>query len=146
MLSTVLQYPRPESLRRLEHEYSFGERLDPRWSARPIAIARHWDRTVLVLEDPGGVPLDQLLGRPANVEFFLRLAIGLSTAIDQLHERGVIHKEIKPGNILQTLSAASAGSRALASHRGRRASACLLNLRNLSPGPLPTWHPNRPDE
>jgi serine/threonine protein kinase len=63
-------------------------------------IARHWDRTVLVLEDPGGVPLDQLRGRPLAIAFCLRLAISLSTAIDQLHERGVIHKDIKPANVL----------------------------------------------
>lgn len=27
------------------------EELDPRWAARPIAMARHWDRTLLMLED-----------------------------------------------------------------------------------------------
>ena len=46
-----------------------------------MAIARHWDRTVLVSADPGGVPLDQLLGQPVDVAFSLRLAISLSTAI-----------------------------------------------------------------
>jgi len=100
VLSPVLQYPRSESLKRLEHQYSFRERLDSRWAARPIAIARHWDRSVLVLEDPGGVPLDQLLSRPLDVAFFLRLAISLSTAINHLHERGVIHRDIKPANVL----------------------------------------------
>jgi serine/threonine protein kinase len=30
----------------------------------------------------------------------LRLAIGLSSAIDQLHQRDVIHKDIKPANVL----------------------------------------------
>ena len=100
VLSPALQYPRSESLKRLEQEYSLRERLDPRWAARPSAIARHSDRTVLVLEDPDGVPLDQLLGRPLGVAFCLRLAISLSTAIDQLHERGVIHKDIKPANVL----------------------------------------------
>jgi serine/threonine protein kinase len=64
------------------------------------AIARHRDRTVLVLEDPGGVPLDQLLGQPLDSAFWLRVALGLSTAIDHLHERGVIHKDIKPANVL----------------------------------------------
>ena len=99
VLSPALQYPRSESLKRLEQEYSLRERLD-RWAARLSAIARHSDRTVLVLEDPDGVPLDQLLGRSLDVAFCLRLAISLSTAIDQLHERGVIHKDIKPANVL----------------------------------------------
>src|SRR6202023_2868603 len=69
-------------------------------AARPIAIARHWDRIVLMLEDPGGVPLDRLLGQPLNVAFSLRLAISLSAAIGRLHQRAVIHKDIKPANVL----------------------------------------------
>ena len=50
--------------------------------------------------DPGGVPLDQLLGQPLDVAFSLRLAISLSNAIGHLHQRGVIHKDIKPANVL----------------------------------------------
>ena len=63
VLSPVAGYPTRESLKRLERGYSFREELDSTWAARPMAIARHWDRTVLVLEDPGGVPLDQALNR-----------------------------------------------------------------------------------
>ena len=100
LLSPVVEYPRPESLKRLEHAYSLREELDLAWAARPIAIARHWDRPVLVLEDPGGVPLDQLLGQPLDIAFSLRLAVSLSTAIGHLHQRGVVHKDIKPANIL----------------------------------------------
>jgi hypothetical protein len=53
-----MEYPAPETLKRLEHEYSLREELDPAWAARPIAITRHWDRPVPALENPGGVPLD----------------------------------------------------------------------------------------
>ena len=100
VLSPVAEYPSPESLKRLDHEYSLRENLDARWTALPRAIARHWGRTVLVLEDPGGVPLVQLLGRPLNLAFSLRLAINLAIAISQLHQRGIIHKDIKPANVL----------------------------------------------
>jgi PAS domain S-box-containing protein len=100
VLSPVAEHPTPESLKRLEHECSLREVLDPAWSARPIAVARHSDRTVLELEDPGGVPLDELLGNPLDLVLFLRVAVSLSAAIDHLHERGVIHKDIKPANVL----------------------------------------------
>ncbi|MGA7126307.1 MAG: AAA family ATPase [Chthoniobacterales bacterium] len=100
VLSPVAEHPTPESLKRLEHECSLKEVLDPAWSARPIAVARHSDRTVLELEDPGGVPLDELLGRPLDLVLFLRMAVSLSAAIDHLHERGIIHKDIKPANVL----------------------------------------------
>ena len=100
VLSPVAEHPTSECLKRLEHECSFREELDPAWSARPIALARDLDRIVLEFEDPGGVPLDQLLGNPLELALFLRLAVSLSAAIDHLHERGIIHKDIKPANVL----------------------------------------------
>ena len=100
VLAPLTEYPAPEILKWLEHAYSLREELDSTWAARPIAIARHWDRTVLVLEDPGGVPLDQLLGRQLDLAVSLRLAVSLSSAIDHLHQRGIIHKDIKPANVL----------------------------------------------
>jgi PAS domain S-box-containing protein len=100
VLSPLAEYPAPEILRPLEHEYSLKLELDPTWATRPIAIAHHWDRTVLVLMDPGGVPLDQLLGQPLEMAFALRVAICLSTAIGHLHQRGLIHKDVKPANVL----------------------------------------------
>src|ERR1700722_2510358 len=90
----------PESLKRLEHEYSLKEELDPAWAVRPIAITFHWNRPVLVLEDPGGVPLDQLFGQASDLASSLRRAISLATAIGHLHFRGIVHKDIKPANVL----------------------------------------------
>ena len=46
VLSPVVEYPTPESLKRLEDAYSVREELDPRWAARPIATARHWGSAV----------------------------------------------------------------------------------------------------
>jgi PAS domain S-box-containing protein len=90
----------PKSLKRLEHEYSLREELDPAWAARPIAITFHWNRPVLVLEDPGGIPLDQLLGQGSDLGSSLRWAISLATAIGSMHRRGIVHKDIKPANVL----------------------------------------------
>jgi hypothetical protein len=56
VLSPAVDYPPSETLERLEHEYSLREELDLAWAARPIETARYRDSTVLVLDDPGGVP------------------------------------------------------------------------------------------
>jgi PAS domain S-box-containing protein len=61
----------------------------------------------LVLEDPGGAPVDRLLGRPLDVSQFLRIAIPLAGALRRVHARGLVHKDIKPANIL--VDAASGG-------------------------------------
>src|SRR5712672_2744796 len=63
VLAPIAEQPAPASLRRLEHEYSLASELDPAWAARPLALTRHEGRTVLVLKDPGGEPLDQVLER-----------------------------------------------------------------------------------
>jgi serine/threonine protein kinase len=55
---------------------------------------------VLVLEDPGGELLERLLGKPMELGRFLRLAVNLAAALGKLHQRGLIHKDIKPANIL----------------------------------------------
>src|SRR5712672_2537045 len=97
----------PGCVERLEHEYALKADLDADWAARPVALTHHNDRMTLVLQDPGGAPLDRLLGRPLDVSHFLRIASPLAGALRQVHERGLIHKDIKPANIL--VDAASGG-------------------------------------
>jgi serine/threonine protein kinase len=87
-------------LRRLEHEYALRTELKPAWAARPLALVRDKGRTILVLEDPGGEPLDQLLEQPLQLTRFLHIAIGLAAALGELHEQGIIHKDIKPPNVI----------------------------------------------
>ncbi|MGD0648413.1 MAG: protein kinase, partial [Acidobacteriaceae bacterium] len=93
-----------EGLRRLEHEYSLAADLDPEWAAKPLALTRHEGQTVLILKDPGGEPLDLILERnkeqPLDLTRFLRVAVGLAKAIGQVHRHGLIHKDIKPANVL----------------------------------------------
>jgi PAS domain S-box-containing protein len=97
----------PGCVERLEHEYSLQSELDADWAARPVALTHDNGRMTLVLEDPGGTPLDRLLGRPLDVSHFLRIAIPLAGALRHVHERGLIHKDIKPANIL--VESASSG-------------------------------------
>src|ERR1700692_4020949 len=97
----------PGSVERLEHELALKSELDADWAARPIALTHHNGRMTLVLEDPGGAPLDRLLGRPLEISHFLRIAIPLAGVLRQVHERVLIHKDIKPANIL--VDAASGG-------------------------------------
>jgi len=100
----TLEHPTPAMLDRLAHEYELKDELDRSWAVRPLQFVREGGRTMLVLEDPGGQPLDRHLGRPMEVGQFLRLAIRLAAALRGLHERGIIHKDIKPSNVLVNLS------------------------------------------
>ena len=88
------------SLDRLAHEYSLKDHLDAPWAVRPLDLVRERGRTMLVLEDHGAEPLHRLLGSPMEPARFLRLAEALTAALRGLHERGLIHKDINPANVL----------------------------------------------
>src|SRR5262249_43893773 len=94
------EHPSRSSLDRLSHEHDLKNELDGAWAVRPLDLVRDAGRTMLVREDAGGEPLDRLLGVPVEVERFLRLAIGIAAALGRLHQRGLVHKDIKPANIL----------------------------------------------
>src|SRR6267154_3713539 len=100
LLRAVCEHPAPATIKRLGHEYSLAHELRSEWTARPVALTEHQGRTALVLEDPGGEPLDGLVGAPMELGLFLRLAVGLASALRELHAQEIIHKDVKPANAL----------------------------------------------
>src|SRR5258708_24736608 len=90
------EQPRPGTVRTMEHEFSLRADLDSTWAIRPLELMQYKGRTILVLEDPGGEPLDQMLGTPMELGRFLCVAIGASAALRQLHIRGLVHNHVKP--------------------------------------------------
>src|ERR1700751_606586 len=107
-VAPVSEYPIPAILERLEHEYSLRVDLDSAWAARPLNLVHRGGRPMLILEDPGGEPLDSLLGQPMELPRFFRVAVSLATTLGKLHQRGLIHKDIKPANILVDSSSGAA--------------------------------------
>ena len=101
-VAVAAEQPSPQSIRRLEHEYSLATELDATWAAQPLTLARHQGRPILVLKDPGGEPLDRIIDQLQGQDLtrFLRIAIGLAAALDRAHRQGLIHKDLKPANVL----------------------------------------------
>ena len=100
VLAPVSERPAPGSLRRMEHELALQAELEPGWAVRPLALTQDQGRSLLLLEDPGGEPLDGLLGAPMEMGSCLRLAIRIATALGQVHQHGLVHKALKPAHIL----------------------------------------------
>ncbi|AKU95027.1 Signal transduction histidine kinase CheA [Labilithrix luteola] len=91
--------PGLSAIERLEHAYRVRGDLDAAWAARPLELTTSNGRPTLLMEDPGGTLLAKLLGRPWEIEPFLTVAMGLASALRRLHERGLVHKDLKPANI-----------------------------------------------
>src|SRR5262249_15296546 len=66
------EHPSRSSLDRLTHEYELKNELDGAWALRPLDLVHDAGRTVLVLEDAAGEPLERMLGAPMEVGHFLR--------------------------------------------------------------------------
>src|SRR5258706_16147420 len=98
LLAPASTRPSPETLKKLDHEYSLRSELDSAWAVRPLALSERSGQMTLVLEDPGGKTLDGFLSGIMEMTQFLGVAVGLATALRGLHERKLIHKDVKPTN------------------------------------------------
>jgi PAS domain S-box-containing protein len=88
-----------DNVKWLRHELSLRAQLDASWAVRPSHLEYHDERDILIMEDPGGRPLDSFLHGPMGTQEFLTIAIATTEALGGMHRNGLIHKDIKPSNI-----------------------------------------------
>src|SRR5882672_1684064 len=50
--------------------------------------------------DPGFRSLEGMLGGPMELGSFLRMAIAIASALGRVHQQRLVHKDIKPANVL----------------------------------------------
>jgi PAS domain S-box-containing protein len=94
------EQPTSESITRLRHEYKLRDYVDRAWAVQPVALVRERGRMMLIVEYTRGEPLDRLIDGPMEFGRFLELAVALTAALGRLHGAGLIHKDIKPANVL----------------------------------------------
>jgi PAS domain S-box-containing protein len=94
------EHPSLERVDRLAHEYELRDYLDGAWALRPLEFIRERGRAMLVVEYTAGVPLDRLIRGPMAIVLFLRVAVPLTAALGRLHGRGLLHKDIRPANVI----------------------------------------------
>jgi serine/threonine protein kinase len=95
------EHPHPRELAQLRHEFTILRGLDVPGVVKAYALEAYRHTLALVLEDIAGEPLsDRVHGRPLDLGDALRIARSLAGILEGIHARGVIHKDVKPQNIL----------------------------------------------
>jgi predicted ATPase/signal transduction histidine kinase/tRNA A-37 threonylcarbamoyl transferase component Bud32 len=94
-------YPSPQRIAEFRREYEITKNLALTGVVDVYALESDQHQWVIVLEDFGGKSLERV--KP-NTQFalheFLLLAIKVVEILGQVHERGIIHKDINPSNIV----------------------------------------------
>lgn len=94
-------YPTLEQITRLKHEYKITANLNLEGVIKAYSLEKTDNSFALILEDIGGQSLTQLLEtRNLNLAEFLLIAIQIAQILGELHQNEIIHKDLKPANII----------------------------------------------
>ena len=95
------EYPSPEKIARFNNEYECTCELNVPGVRRAMATTRYEGRYAIVLEYFEGLTLNHYFkGARRNIDEFLSIAIKIAGILKQVHQNGIIHKDINGANIL----------------------------------------------
>ncbi|MBD1884587.1 ATP-binding sensor histidine kinase [Microcoleus vaginatus] len=103
-------FPRFNELVHFRNQYVIAKNLEIPGSVKAYSLENYHNHYALVMEDFGGISLSSYLARLAveskepleglPINEFLPIAIQIANALDGLYRHHVIHKDLKPANIL----------------------------------------------
>lgn len=95
------EYPTPRQIASLRHEFEIIKNLNLPGVVKAYELINWDDQIALIFEDFGGQSLNSLIAaEELDLTSTLKYAIELAKILGSLHEQGIIHKDIKPHNIL----------------------------------------------
>jgi predicted ATPase/signal transduction histidine kinase len=99
----IADCPTLEEIMQLRHEYEISRHLNLEGIVKPYGLENHRNGLALILEDSKGEALNNFLNdRQLELKEFLEIAIQLADTLGKLHDNQIIHKDIKPTNIIIT--------------------------------------------
>ncbi|MEH2439104.1 trifunctional serine/threonine-protein kinase/ATP-binding protein/sensor histidine kinase [Nostoc sp.] len=95
-------YPSFSELLSFRNQYTIAKNLNSPLIVQTYSLEPYQNGYVLVMEDFGGISLKdwEFRGGRQSLQEFLEIAIALCNILDVLYRDRIIHKDIKPANIL----------------------------------------------
>ncbi len=97
-------FPSQADIARLRYEYQILRGLSIPQVIRAFELRQVGNTPAIICEDWQGASLDKIFAdKPIELETFLSIAIQLTIVVGNLHQEGIIHRNIHPGNLIWNL-------------------------------------------
>ncbi|MCB1179580.1 MAG: AAA family ATPase, partial [Leptospiraceae bacterium] len=94
----ISELPKSEDRFRLKNEFTILNRVNLKNSIKAFHLI---EERILLLEDIDGISLKDYLNKNIiSISDFFPIAISIANSIDEVHKNKIIHKDIKPSNII----------------------------------------------
>ena len=98
------EYPTPDEIKKFSYEYEIAKKLNVEGVIKNYEMIEYKNTRAIIMEDCGGVSLDKMaggnVGKKIGIKNFLILALKIVDILGKVHANKIIHKDIKPHNIL----------------------------------------------
>ena len=95
------EYPNFNELVQFRNQYAIAKNLDIPGIVKPYSLLRYKNGYALIMEDIGAVSLAKYQRQlSVSIEQVLEIALSIAEILHHLHQNYIIHKDIKPANIL----------------------------------------------
>ncbi len=99
------EYPTFSEIIQFRNQYTITKNLDLTGIVKPYSLVNYRNGYALLMEDFGGISLKDYVTNvetedATSLQQFLQIAIQIASTLGELHRHRVIHKDIKPANIV----------------------------------------------